>query len=63
LTPARRSWSPTAAQWTQLRNDLPHGPTLCVQIGCTLIDDAKTYGLAPSEWRPSVADVIPVDWS
>jgi hypothetical protein len=28
-----------------------------------VIDDAKTYDLVPSEWRPSGADVIPVDWS
>jgi hypothetical protein len=37
------------------------GSLVFVEDFVAVIDDAKTYDLAPSEWRPSVADVIPVD--
>jgi hypothetical protein len=39
------------------------GSLVFVEDFVGVIDDAKMYDLAPSEWRPSVADVIPVDWS
>lgn len=39
------------------------GSLVFIEDFVAVIDDAKTYYLAPSEWRPSVADVIPVDWS
>ncbi len=35
------------------------GSLVFVKDFVAVIDDAKTYDLAPSEWRPRVADVIP----
>jgi hypothetical protein len=37
------------------------GSLVFVEDFVAVIDDAKAYDLAPSEWRPRVADVIPVD--